>query len=322
MTLAAASGPPSARSRSADRHLKADPCFVIVPADPFPALRATFPHEMEKGEEREERTWQAMSLPFSFFSLFGDIMNVLLLLKAVADSEAAIKPAADGKSVALDGISLILNPYDEYAVEEGLKLRDADGAGEVAAVSFGGDDVPKVLRTALAMGVDRAVHIKGQASFDALATAKVIAEVVKGMTYDLILCGKQAIDQDNAGVGVMVAELLDIPSISVVTKLDRADGKVICEREVEGGVEVVESPLPCLIACQKGLNEPRYASLKGIMAAKKKPLDEVAATAVDAQIEVMSIESRPPRKPGEIVGKGVEAVPVLIKKLREEAKVL
>jgi electron transfer flavoprotein beta subunit len=249
-------------------------------------------------------------------------MNVLLLLKAVADSEATIKPAMDSKSVALDGISWILNPYDEYAVEEALKLREADGAGEVVAVSFGSDDVPKVLRTALAMGVDRAVHIKGNVSFDTLATARVLAEVVKGMTYDLILCGKQAIDHDNAGVSVMVAELLGIPSISVVTKLDRTDGKVICEREVEGGVEVVESPLPCLIACQKGLNEPRYASLKGIMAAKKKPLDEVPALAVDVQVEVISVESRPPRKPGEIVGKGVEAVPVLIKKLKEEAKVI
>jgi electron transfer flavoprotein beta subunit len=154
-------------------------------------------------------------------------MNILLLLKAVADSEATIKPAADGKSVALDGISWILNPYDEYAVEEALKLREADGSGEVVAVSFGGDDVPKVLRTALAMGVDRGVHIKGKESFDTLATARILAEAVKGMSYDLILCGKQAIDHDNAGVGVMVAELLDIPSISVVTKLDRAGGKIV-----------------------------------------------------------------------------------------------
>jgi electron transfer flavoprotein beta subunit len=249
-------------------------------------------------------------------------VNVLLLLKAVADSEATIKPAADGKSVALDGISWVLNPYDEYAVEEALKLREADGAGEVVAVSFGGDDVPKVLRTALAMGVDRAVHVKGAVTFDALATARILADAIKGMTYDLILCGKQAIDHDNAGVGIMVAELLDIPSVSVVTKLECGGGKLKAEREIEGGVEVVESPLPCLVACQKGLNEPRYASLKGIMAAKKKPLDEVPAGAQTAQVEVMSIESRPPRKPGEVVGQGVDAVPALVKKLREEAKVI
>ncbi len=249
-------------------------------------------------------------------------MNIVLLLKAVADSEASIKPSADSKSVALEGISLILNPYDEYAVEEALKLRDADGSGEVVAVSLGGDDVPKVLRTALAMGVDRAVHIKGSVTLDSLATARALANVVKGLTYDLILCGKQAIDHDHHGVGVMVAELLDIPSVSVVTKLERAGDKFKIEREVEGGIEVVETSVPALLTCNKGLNEPRYASLKGIMAAKKKPIDEVAADAGESHIEVISIESRPPRKPGEILGQGVDAIPVLIKKLREEAKVI
>ncbi|MBI5058836.1 electron transfer flavoprotein subunit beta/FixA family protein [candidate division KSB1 bacterium] len=251
-------------------------------------------------------------------------MNILLLLKAVADSEANIKPAADGKSVALDGISWILNPYDEYAVEEALKLRDADGSGEVVAVSVGGDDVSKVLRTALAMGVDRGVHVKGDVSFDPLATAQVLAAAVKGMNfaYDLILCGKQGIDHDHHGVGVMVAELLDIPSVTVVVKIEKAASGFRCEREVESGVEVVETSLPCLIAANKGLNEPRYASLKGIMAAKKKPIDEVTPAAIDPQIEVISVTSRPPRQPGEIIGHGVDAIPLLIKKLKEEAKVI
>ncbi len=249
-------------------------------------------------------------------------MNILLLLKAVADSEATIRAAADGKSVNLDGISWVLNPYDEYAVEEALKMREADGAGEVVGVSYGDDNVPKVLRTALAMGVDRAVHIKGPVSFDPLATAKILAAAVKGMTFDLILCGKQAIDHDHHGVAVMVAELLDIPSISVVTRIEREAGKVRCEREVEGGVEVVESSLPCLITCQKGLNEPRYASLKGIMAAKKKPIEEIAPEALAVNVEPLDIRSRPPRQPGEVIGQGVDAVPVLIKKLKEEAKVI
>ncbi|MBU0507969.1 electron transfer flavoprotein subunit beta/FixA family protein [bacterium] len=249
-------------------------------------------------------------------------MNILLLLKAVADSEASIRPASDGKSVNLDGISWVLNPYDEYAVEEALKIREADGSGEVFAVSCGGDEVPKVLRTALAMGVDRAVHVKGPLSFDPLATARVLAAAVKGMKYDLILCGKQAIDHDHHGVAVMVAELLDIPSVSVVTKLERNATKIRCHREVEGGVEIIETSLPCLITCQKGLNEPRYASLKGIMAAKKKPLEEVAAQSVAAEVEALEIKSRPPRQPGEVIGEGVEAVPILVKKLREEAKVI
>jgi electron transfer flavoprotein beta subunit len=251
-------------------------------------------------------------------------VNILLLLKAVADSEASIKPATDGKSVALDGISWVLNPYDEYAVEEALKLREADGAGEVVAVGFGGDDVAKVLRTALAMGVDRGVHVKGAVSFDPLATAKVLAEAVKAMNfnYDLILCGKQGIDHDHHGVGVMVAELLDIPSVTVVIKVEKIASGFRCEREVESGVEVVETPTPCLIAANKGLNEPRYASLKGIMAAKKKPIDEVAAANVESQVEVLSISARPPRQGGEIVGQGVDAIPALIKKLKEEAKVI
>jgi electron transfer flavoprotein beta subunit len=249
-------------------------------------------------------------------------MNYLVMLKAVADSEAAIRPSADGKSINTEGISWVLGPYDEYAVEEALKQREADGSGEVAAVSFGGDEVPKVLRTALAMGVDRAVHIKGPISFDPTATARTLAATIKGMTYDVIFCGKQAIDHDHHAVGVMVAEMLGIPSISVVTKIERGDGKVTCEREVEGGVEVVEATLPCLITCNKGLNDPRYASLKGIMAAKKKPLDEVAAPGDGVGVEVLSIASRPPRKPGEIVGTGVDAVPALIKKLKEEAKVI
>ncbi|MDD5088807.1 MAG: electron transfer flavoprotein subunit beta/FixA family protein [bacterium] len=249
-------------------------------------------------------------------------MNILLLLKAVADSEASIRPASDGKSVKLDGVSWVLNPYDEYAVEEALKIREADGAGDVFAVSFGGDEVPKVLRTALAMGVDRAVHVKGALSFDPLATAKILAAAIKDMKYDLILCGKQAIDHDHHTVAVMVAELLDLPSVSVVTKIERAGDKIRCEREVEGGTEVVETSTPCLITCQKGLNEPRYASLKGIMAAKKKPLDEVAAAAVTSEVEALEVKSRPPRQPGEIIGQGVEAVPLLVKKLREEAKVI
>jgi electron transfer flavoprotein beta subunit len=120
----------------------------------------------------------------------------------------------------------------------------------------------------------------------------------------------------------MVAELLDIPSVSVVTKIERAGAKLKIEREVEGGVEIVETSMPCLLTCNKGLNEPRYASLKGIMAAKKKPMDEVAAESVASQVEVLSIQSRPPRTGGEIVGSGVEAVPALVKKLREEAKVI
>ncbi|MCL4305436.1 electron transfer flavoprotein subunit beta/FixA family protein [bacterium] len=249
-------------------------------------------------------------------------MNIVLLLKAVADSEATIRPTTDGKNVNLDGVTWVLNPFDEFAVEEALKLRDAAGSGEVVAVSVGGDEVPKVLRNALAMGVDRGVHVKGQTGFDALATARALAAAVKGLSYDLILCGKSAIDHDNHAVGMMVAELLDLPSVSVVVKLEQKDGKLVCEREIEGGLLIVETPMPCVIGTQKGLNEPRYASLKGIMAAKKKPIDEVAADSGPVQVEAMEVLPKPERQPGQMLGTGVEAVPVLIQKLREEAKVL
>lgn len=249
-------------------------------------------------------------------------MNIFVLIKAVADSEAAIRPAADGKDVNLDDITWVLNPFDEYAVEEALKLKEAAGAGEVCVICNGGDEVPKVIRTALAMGADKGIHVNGPRSFDALATATALVNAIQGKEYDLILCGKSAIDHDNNAVGAMVAEMLDIPSVSFVVKLEKTDSGLTCEREVEGGLLVVETSLPAVITAQKGLNEPRYASLKGIMKAKKKPLETIDAKSGDVQVEVIAIEPRPPRVAGEILGEGVDAVPALIKKLREEAKVL
>jgi electron transfer flavoprotein beta subunit len=249
-------------------------------------------------------------------------VNIFVLVKAVADSEATIRPAADGKNVNLDDVTWVVNPFDEYAVEEALKLKEADGSGEVTVISYGGDEVPKVIRTTLAMGVDKGIHIKGPRNYDALATARAINNVIKDKQYDLLLCGKSAIDHDNHSVGIMIAEMADIPSVSFVVKLEKTGNGLKCEREVEGGLLVVATPLPAVVTCQKGLNEPRYASLKGIMAAKKKPLDEVAANTGDVHVEVISIEPRPPRAPGEILGEGVDAIPLLIKKLKEEAKVL
>jgi electron transfer flavoprotein beta subunit len=250
------------------------------------------------------------------------MLKILLLLKTVADSEASIRPTSDGKAVNLSDINFILNPYDEYAVEEALLIRERTGEAELVAVCYGDETATKTLRTALALGVDRGVHIKGQPTFDPLATAKVLAAAVKDMTSDLILCGKQAIDDDSAAVGVMVAELLDIPSVSVVVELEIADGKARATREIEGGHEIVETGLPCLVTAQKGLNEPRYPSLKGIMAAKKKPIEELEAAAIESRIETISIGLPPARPTGRIVGEGVEAVPELVRLLKQEAKVL
>ncbi|MBM3324066.1 MAG: electron transfer flavoprotein subunit beta/FixA family protein, partial [Calditrichaeota bacterium] len=186
---------------------------------------------------------------------------------------------------------------------------------------YGDDSAIKGMRAALALGVDRGVHVKGAPTFDTLATAKALASVIQEMSYDLILCGKQAIDDDSAALGVMVAELLDIPSVSVVVELAISDGQVRAVREVEGGHEIVEAKLPCLITAQKGLNEPRYPSLKGIMAAKKKPIEERPVSAT-AQVEPIRIQLPPSRPAGRIIGEGIEAVPELVRLLKEEARVL
>jgi electron transfer flavoprotein beta subunit len=253
--------------------------------------------------------------------LEGDL-KIILLLKTVADSEASIRPTADGKAVNLEDVNLILNPYDEYAVEEALRIREKSGADEIVAVSYGDDSATKALRAALALGADRGVHVKGVPSFDSLTTAKALAAALKETSYDLILCGKQAIDDDSGAVGIMVAQLLDIPSVSVVVELQIENGKVRAKREVEGGYEIVETPLPCLVTAQKGLNEPRYPSLKGIMAAKKKPIEEKQPAPVQSRVEPLQIVLPPSRAAGRIVGEGIEAVPELVRLLKEEAKVL
>ncbi len=180
----------------------------------------------------------------------------------------------------------------------------------------------ETLRTALAMGADQAVLLKGRPSIDGLGTAEKLAEALKGREFDLILFGKQAIDDDNLQVPAMVAELLGLPCANVVVELQVEGGKAKAEREVEGGHEVLEFNLPAVVAAQKGLNEPRYASLKGIMAAKKKPLQEVDVGDAESRLEVLQVTGPPERSAGEVVGEGADAVPELVRKLREEAKVL
>lgn len=249
-------------------------------------------------------------------------MNIIVCIKRVPDSEGRITIGSDTASVDTQGVKFVLNPYDEYAVEEALKLKEAAGAGSVTVMTLGGDDSKETLRTALAMGADQAVLLKGKPSVDGLGTAEKLAEAIGGREYDLVLFGKQAIDDDNLQVPAMVAELLGVPSATVVVSLS-VDGKSAkAEREVEGGHEIVEFGLPAVIAAQKGLNEPRYASLKGIMAAKKKPLEEVDVGDAESRLEVIQVMNPPERSAGEIVGEGADAVPELVRRLREEAKVL
>jgi electron transfer flavoprotein beta subunit len=249
-------------------------------------------------------------------------MKVAVCIKRVADSETRVKIAGDGQSLDEAGVKFILNPYDEYAVEEALQRKQKAGAGEVAVIACGPSVTQETIRTALAMGADRGVLLEAAIPADGLAVARALAAELKDGGYDLILFGKMAIDDYNQQVGPMVAELLDRPCVTCVAHLDIADGKGTAEREVEGGMEVVEFPLPAVLTVDKGLNEPRYPALKGIMAAKKKPLEVKPVQLQAGGLEVLAMATPPERKEGRIVGEGAAAVPELVKLLREEAKVL
>ncbi len=250
-------------------------------------------------------------------------MKLAVCVKRVPDSEARIKIGADGKSIDGTGVKFVLNPYDEYAVEEALKLRETSGSGEVVVISVGADVAQETIRTALAMGADRGVLLKSDTlPLDPLPVAQALAGELRDGEYDLVLFGKMAIDDSSQAVGTMVAELLELPCVSAVAQLEIADGKGKAEREIEGGVEVVEFALPAVVTADKGLNEPRYPALRGIMMAKKKPLEVKDAGLEAGGLEVMSLAYPPERQAGRIVGEGAEAVPALIDALKNEAKVL
>jgi electron transfer flavoprotein beta subunit len=253
-------------------------------------------------------------------------VNSAVILKQVPDTEAMIKVKPDGSGIVKEGVKFVINPYDEFGVEEALKTKEAAGSGEVTIVSIGPDRSVEAIRTALAMGADKGVLLKigEDDGSDALSTAKALAEELKGKDNKIIFCGKQAIDDDMAQVGPMVAELLGLPCVTVVTKVEISGDNAVCSREIEGGKEVVEVALPAVITCQKGLNEPRYASLPGIMKAKKKPLDikDVKLEAPKATIDKW--EDPPQRAAGRIIEGDDPAVKAaeLVKALRQEAKVI
>lgn len=250
-------------------------------------------------------------------------MKIVVCLKRVVDTAAAVKISGDAKSLDTSGLEFVISPYDEYAIEEALKITEASGEGEVVVVCLGPAEATKEIKTALAMGAHRAIHLVADtAAYDPAATARALTEAIKAEGFDLILCGKQATDDDAYVVPAYLAVLLGVPVISVVQKLDISEGAIRAERQVEGGSEVVESPLPAIVTCQKGLNEPRYPSLKGIMKAKKKPVDTKDAPAPEKRVETLKIEYPPKKDAGRIVGEGVEAVAELVRCLKEEAKLL
>jgi electron transfer flavoprotein beta subunit len=249
-------------------------------------------------------------------------VRIAVCIKRVPDTEARIRIASDRKSIDAAGIKYIISPYDEFALETALRLKEAKGAGEVIAVSFGEASAGEELRRALAMGADRAILLKGQPTLDGLATARVLAAEVGTLGADLVLLGMKAVDDDQQQVAPMLAELLNLPCVTVVAKLELEGDGIVCHREIEGGIEVVDGPLPAVISITKGEYEPRLPSLKGIMAAKKKPLQEKAAQSPASRVHVRELVAPPERPAGRVIGKGVEAVPELVRVLREEARVL
>ena len=250
-------------------------------------------------------------------------MKIAVCVKRVPDTETRVKIASDAKSLDEAGVKFVLNPYDEFAVEEALQRKEQAGAGEVAIYCVGSAASQETIRTALAMGADRGVLLQAdRVPADGFEVAKALAAELKAGAWDLILCGKMAIDDYNHQVGPMVAELLNLPCVTAVAHLELDGAKGVAEREIEGGIEVVEFPLPAVITADKGLNEPRYPALKGIMAAKKKPLEVKPVSLGAGGIELLGMAPPAERKEGKVVGEGAAAVPALLKLLREEAKVL
>jgi electron transfer flavoprotein beta subunit len=250
-------------------------------------------------------------------------LKIAVCIKRVPDTESRIKIGADGKSIDPAGVKFVPNTYDEFAIEEALQLKERTGEGEVVAIAMGTDSSQETIRTALAMGADRGVLLQTESiCLDPVAAGRVLAAELKDGGYDLILFGKMAIDDYSHATGVVVAEELGLPAVSAVAHLTIADGHGEAEREVEGGVEVVQFSLPAVVTADKGLNEPRYPALRGIMMAKKKPLEVKPVELEAGGLEVVGLALPPDRPEGRIVGEGADAVSALIEALRTEAKVL
>jgi electron transfer flavoprotein beta subunit len=250
-------------------------------------------------------------------------MKIAVCVSHVPDTATRIKIAADRKSIDPAGVTYILNPYDEFAIEEALKIKEKLGSDNIVyAISVGNDANKETIRKALAMGVDEGILLKVDSPRDSFGIAKALSEEIKSLGCEIVLLGKQSVDFDNSITGQVTAELLNYNCIPVVVDLKLEGNKVIAEREIEGGREIVEGELPIVITAQKGLNEPRYASLKGIMAAKKKNIIEKPAADYNMLTETIDMSLPASKQAGRILGTDSSAVPELVKLLREEAKVI
>ena len=243
-------------------------------------------------------------------------------MRRVPDTAIRVKIAPDQKSVVTGDGEFVINPYEEYALEQGVQLKEKYG-GEVSVLTLGPERSTNVILKALALGADKAIHLKSE-NFpdDPSAVARAIAAELKTVEFDVVLFGKKGVDDDNQQVGPMVAELLGIPCVTQIVKLDITAGKAVAHREVEGGVIVVETSLPSAFTAEKDLTVPRYASLRELVAARKKPILVKDPQQFPGVLETVSVQYPPPRPPGRVLGKGIEAVPILVKVLHEEAKVI
>ncbi len=246
-----------------------------------------------------------------------------MCIKRVPVMEVKFAIGKDGASVDETGLKYDVNDFDLWAVEAALQLNEKNPGGEVTAVALGADAAQEQIRKALSMGADRGVLLKAdRVPADGLAIAEALAAELAGGGYDVVFFGKKAIDSDAQTVGPMVAELLGLPCVTGVSKLEIAGGKGTAHRAIEGAVEVVEFPLPAVLTVDEGLNKERLPSLKGIMAAKKKPLDVKAAQLGESCVVMQAMALPPERGAGKIVGEGAAAVPELVRLLKTEAKVL
>jgi electron transfer flavoprotein beta subunit len=248
-------------------------------------------------------------------------VKILVTVKRVPDAETSIKVSPDGKGIVESGIKWVVNPFDEYAIEEALRVKEAKGDTEVVLCSIGRAESQEQLRTGLAMGADRAILVKA-ADPDTWVVTRILKKIVEKEKPDIVLMGKQAIDDDSNVVGQMLAQTLGWPQATFISKLELQGANIQCVREIDGGLETVSMPLPAVVTADLRLNEPRYASLPGIMKARKKPLEEIDAGSLGVDLNprmTVTKLSPPPARKG---GRKVESVDELVQLLKSEAKVL
>lgn len=249
-------------------------------------------------------------------------MNIAVCMSQVPDTSARIKIAADGKGIETADVNFVINPYDEFALEEAVKLKEKFAGSTVTVFTIGGDNVQPNLRKAFAVGADKAVLLKDESPKDAFSIASILADAIRahfGGVPDITLFGKESTDFNDAQVGPMVAELFEVPAVTVVVSLETDGTNAKLEREIEGGKELIETTLPLVVTAQKGLNTPRVPNMKGIMAAKSKPIETKAVAVVSASQAALIKLEKPPQKQS---GKTVATASELVGLLRTEAKVI